>query len=59
MALGLIGFGIVGWRLSKRVDEFLADRGPGPIRVYADSTVLRALDVEAVEIGRASCRERV
>jgi penicillin-binding protein 1B len=53
-AAWLIVFGVVGWRLSRRVDEFLADRGPGPIRVYADSTVLRdGLNVEGAHlIGR-------
>jgi len=51
MALGIVAFGIVGWRLSRRVDEFLADRGPGPIRVYADSTVLRdGLNVEGAHL---------
>src|SRR5512138_1177701 len=50
-AAGFIVFGVIGWRLSRRVEEFLADRGPGPIRVYADSTVLRkGLNVEGAHL---------
>jgi penicillin-binding protein 1B len=29
------------WRLSRRVDDFLIGRGPGPLRIYTDSLVLR------------------
>ena len=37
VVVGLLLF----WRLYRQVEEFLAGRTPGPIRIYADSTVLR------------------
>jgi penicillin-binding protein 1B len=39
------------WQLYRRVDEFLAGRVPGPIRIYSDSTVLRpGIDVEGAHL---------
>ena len=35
----IAGLGL--WRLSRRVDDFLVGRAPGPIRIYTDSLVLR------------------
>jgi penicillin-binding protein 1B len=41
-ALGLLGFAAVVWSLSRRVDDFLASRVPGPIRVYSAPFVMRS-----------------
>jgi 1A family penicillin-binding protein len=39
------------WRLYRKVDDFLAGQLPGPIRIYADSTVLRpGINVEGAHL---------
>jgi penicillin-binding protein 1B len=47
-ALGFAGF---VWTLSRRVDEFLASRAPGPIRIYAAPFVMRpGMSVESARL---------
>jgi penicillin-binding protein 1B len=41
VALGLAGGALWAWSLYRSVEEFLAARGPGPIRIYADAAILR------------------
>jgi 1A family penicillin-binding protein len=39
--LGVLGGSLWVWSLYRSVDEFLASRGPGPIRIYADAAIVR------------------
>src|SRR5215467_13882688 len=39
--LGSLGLAVVVWSLSRKVDDFLASRAPGPIRIYAAPFVMR------------------
>ncbi len=41
LAVGTLGLAGIVWSLSRRVDEFLAGRMPGPIRIYAAPFVMR------------------
>src|SRR5262249_24368771 len=51
------------WRLYRKVDDFLGGQFPGPIRIYADSTVLRpGINVEGAHLLprlRRLCYEQV